>query len=1133
MDNATTGTGSATVTVPVTSPDLSASEASDGSGIDVSWDFSDTTANNAGGFDLFRETNSGTFTEIQSGISSTTTSYTDTSVSNDDSYTYALIPYAFIGGVKTTGATAQSSADTMVGTITAIPSTDPILVNSGGVATIDLPFTDSNSADGTPTATIDWGDGSTPTDATVSPAAAPAVGYTISGSYPDYADGTYTATVTITTTDTSATPTQVPIEIEVGGIPDAPASASASGTGGDVIVTWTPDSNDINETGFTATGYTVYGSTDSGTTWTALDEVDSTQDSDSLSGLTPGDSYEFQVTATNDFGESAATTAIDQSNDPVAVEAPAVPGAPSELVANLAAGNVTLNWATADSLATGFNIYESIDSGSTFSFFDSVSQDSSGDPAPTTYTATGLTAGTTPQFYVTATNASGESAPSNSAGVAAPAAPGGLAVTLSGNDEWATISWQQTPNAIGYYVTRLTDDGSVAPYTLPEVAPGTTTHVVDTGSDLSGGHLDPTAAYSWTVTAVYPTSLAIGYGSGNGSGSGGGDGGSGGGGSGGDSGGDTDGSDGSSSGTGTGSDSDPADDYTGNIGSFTATVSGTTVSFTWTYQGSATFELEQEDTSDPGTNFAFIQAPGGRTATVTGLNDGDNYKFRIRADRSDGTVSDYVSASASIAATSQSGGGSAFSNPTLPAPAVSNITLSTGPQAGSGGFSLDCALPIDPTDDYPLNVDPDSDQNNPLNVPESGGSPVGEIIWGNYALDPNLAAWALSGTSGDTYTFDVRIGGYDQTNTLVYSPASLPITVKTGGTLPTALSLKLGQTDQYGNPTVTWETPAGVTSGSVSVYRLVGQGTNQTAVLIGSGYPLNNTTGVGLGGLPAGNSSIFAVYQITSASNPNIAGWSPYSNYLQVKVAGGAPTAPAEVSATTVLGADGQEQVDVDWQNTPNDETGFLLQRCTDDNGTGSIGSDLSDGWATIASTGADETAAVDTNVVPGATYSYRIVAASGTAESSPSPTATPAAPQEYICLLQGNNTNDPINNLFHTSIGVGDIVNGKLNVWGTYSFGLTASDPNALQTFQPHSWLGFPVIAPAGTHNVGAIYLTNKYYSSVLATKAVTAKQASDWLKYMHSARSDKLDEYSPIFGCPLYCALEYSYAPSGLPQH
>jgi hypothetical protein len=52
-------------------------------------------ASNATGVDLFREVNgSGTWTEIQSGVSSAMTSYTDTAASNGNTYIYLLSPHA-------------------------------------------------------------------------------------------------------------------------------------------------------------------------------------------------------------------------------------------------------------------------------------------------------------------------------------------------------------------------------------------------------------------------------------------------------------------------------------------------------------------------------------------------------------------------------------------------------------------------------------------------------------------------------------------------------------------------------------------------------------------------------------------------------------------------------------------------------------------------------------------------------------------------------------------------------------------------------------------------------------------------------------------------------------------------------
>jgi hypothetical protein len=65
---------------------------------------------------------SGDFSVIASGLAATTTSYTDTSVSNGNTYTYEIRPYAMEDGVKTYGAFGDPQAITMAGMINATPT---------------------------------------------------------------------------------------------------------------------------------------------------------------------------------------------------------------------------------------------------------------------------------------------------------------------------------------------------------------------------------------------------------------------------------------------------------------------------------------------------------------------------------------------------------------------------------------------------------------------------------------------------------------------------------------------------------------------------------------------------------------------------------------------------------------------------------------------------------------------------------------------------------------------------------------------------------------------------------------------------------------------------------------------------
>jgi len=121
-------------------------------------------------------------------------------------------------------------------------------------------------------------------------------------------------------------------------------------------------------------------------------------------------------------------------------------------------------------MATSYNIYESTGTGAAFNYFDSVVPATAGDAPPTTYTATGLPANTTPLFYVTAVNSSGESpAPTSGGtitgtGVAIPTGVSNVTATASPDGSSATVTWNIDPAAFGYLIGRQTDgDSTITP----------------------------------------------------------------------------------------------------------------------------------------------------------------------------------------------------------------------------------------------------------------------------------------------------------------------------------------------------------------------------------------------------------------------------------------------------------------------------------------------------------------------------------------------------------------------------------------------------------------------------------------------------------------------------------------------
>jgi fibronectin type 3 domain-containing protein len=163
------------------------------------------------------------------------------------------------------------------------------------------------------------------------------------------------------------------------------------------------------------------------------------------------------------------------------------PTAPTGLTAISGNGQAALSW-TASTGATSYNVYEGTASGG-----EGTTPIATGITGAS-YTATGLTIGTTYYFTVAAVNTSGVSAASNEASampLASPAAPTGLTAT-AGNGQVA-LSWTATAGATSYNVYEGTASGAES--TTPVASGVTATTYTVTG--LTGG-----TAYFFTVAAV-------------------------------------------------------------------------------------------------------------------------------------------------------------------------------------------------------------------------------------------------------------------------------------------------------------------------------------------------------------------------------------------------------------------------------------------------------------------------------------------------------------------------------------------------------------------------------------------------------------------------------------------------------
>ncbi len=201
--------------------------------------------------------------------------------------------------------------------------------------------------------------------------------------------------------------------------PSAPTGLAGSAGNAQVSLTWTGPAD--------AVSYQVFqGATQIGTPATA---------SFTATGLSNGTAYSFTVKALDSAG-NVSTASAAASATPVAPAS--IPAAPTGLIATAGNAQVALTW-TASAGATSYAVFQ----GAT----------QVGTPASASYTATGLTNGTSYSFTVKAVNSagtSGASAAATATPIAPPAAPTGLIAT-PGNAQ-VSLTWTGSAGATSYQV---------------------------------------------------------------------------------------------------------------------------------------------------------------------------------------------------------------------------------------------------------------------------------------------------------------------------------------------------------------------------------------------------------------------------------------------------------------------------------------------------------------------------------------------------------------------------------------------------------------------------------------------------------------------------------------------------------
>ena len=359
-------------------------------------------------------------------------SYTDTGLTNGTAYSYAVVATNMTGSSLPTVAVSATPRPPAPTTPTAVSAT-------AGNAQVALTWTGCASAtsykvlrNGTQVAT--------PTSTSFTD-----TGLTNGTTY------SYTLVASNMTADSAAstavTSTPKPP------VPATPTGLTATAGVGQVSLGWTAPAN--------ATSYKVLRNGTQVGTPTGTSFTDT--------GLAYGTSYSYTVVATNLAGDSAATGAVSATT-----KSPA-PAAPTGLTATAGSTQVSLSW-TAATYATSYKVLRN--------------GTQVGTATGTSYTDTGLTNGTTYNWTVVASNATGDSAATGAVSAMpkppAPAAPTGLVAT-AGNAQ-VSLSWTAATYATSYKVLR---NGT-------QVGTPTGTSYTDTG--LTNG-----TAYSYTVVATNMT----------------------------------------------------------------------------------------------------------------------------------------------------------------------------------------------------------------------------------------------------------------------------------------------------------------------------------------------------------------------------------------------------------------------------------------------------------------------------------------------------------------------------------------------------------------------------------------------------------------------------------------------------
>ena len=429
------------------------------SSVGLSW----TASGGATGYTIYRNgTQIGT---------STTTTYTDSTVSPSTTYQYTVDAYNGAGTHS-----AQSSPALSVTTPAAAPPSVPtgLSAPTDTASSVGLSWTASGGATGYTIyrngTQIGTSTTTTYTDSTVSPSTT--YQYTVDA-YNGAGTHSAQSSPALSVTTPAAAPPSVPTGLS------APTDTASS-----VGLSWTASGG--------ATGYTIYRNGTQIGTSTTTTYTDST--------VSPSTTYQYTVDAYNGAGTHSA-----QSSPALSVTTPAAapPSVPTGLSAPTdTASSVGLSW-TASGGATGYTIYRN---GTQI-----------GTSTTTTYTDSTVSPSTTYQYTVDAYNGAGthsaQSSPALSVTTPA-AAPPSVPTGLSAPTDTASsvgLSWTASGGATGYTIYRngtQIGTSTTTTYTDSTVSPSTTyQYTVDAYNGAGTHSAQSSPALSVTTPAAAPPNI--------------------------------------------------------------------------------------------------------------------------------------------------------------------------------------------------------------------------------------------------------------------------------------------------------------------------------------------------------------------------------------------------------------------------------------------------------------------------------------------------------------------------------------------------------------------------------------------------------------------------------------------------